>query len=436
MAYTKNSWETGDIITAAKLNHMEDGIAASDLSESVKTALLQIAAKVAYIDDQGQEYYDALEEALYPDKTLTGIGAAYDQSGSVYPSTSLDSLKSDLTVTAYYDDGSTAAVTTYTLSGTLTVGTSTITATYSGFTDTFEVTVSEPATVTSIAAVYTQSGTVYDTDSLDSLKSDLVVTATYSDSSTATVPSADYTLSGTLTVGTSTITVSYEGKTTSFSVTVSGRSLPTGYTQYDYVARTASGSSLGIKTDIAMSTDYTLETELKYTDSTQTNAICVMGSRSGSSGTKEFALWITSSTGKLGYWINSTDTTKTANPFTVDTLHSVKYLPVGKGSTYPAQNVIVVDGTEYQTGNTDTGSTFHAWLALHNYGISATALNSGYFNNFGLHLGAVTIKDSTNTIIHELVPCSDGTNIGYYDFTTEQLYLATDSTKFSVGNWT
>lgn len=61
---------------------------------------------------------------------------------------------------------------------------------------------------------------IYDTDSLDSLKQYLVVTATYSDSSTATVPSADYTLSGTLTVGTSTITVSYGGKTTTFTVTV------------------------------------------------------------------------------------------------------------------------------------------------------------------------------------------------------------------------
>jgi len=221
MPYTKNSWEPGDIITAAKLNHMEDGIAASDLSESVKTALLQIASKVAYIDDQGQEYYDALEEALYPEKTLTSITAEYTQTSTVYATTSLDSLKSDLVVTANYDDASTATVTTYTLSGTLSVGTSTITVTYSGFTDTFEVTVSAAPTVSSIAAVYTQSGTVYTTDTLDSLKSDLVVTATYSDSSTATVPSADYTLSGTLTVGTSTITVSYESKTTSFNVTVS-----------------------------------------------------------------------------------------------------------------------------------------------------------------------------------------------------------------------
>lgn len=223
MAYNKNSWQDGDIITAEKLNHMEDGIeAAGGLTNDVKTALLQIAEKVAYIDEHGQDYYDDLYDALYPSASLVSISAVYTQSGTVYPTTSLSALKDDLVVTAYYDDTSSEAVPAadYMLSGALTVGTSVITASYNGKTTTFTVTVTAAPTLSSISAVYTQSGTVYDTDSLDSLKSDLVVTATYSDSSTATVPSADYTLSGTLTVGTSTITVSYEGKTTTFNVTV------------------------------------------------------------------------------------------------------------------------------------------------------------------------------------------------------------------------
>ena len=150
---------------------------------------------------------------------LSSITAVYTQSGVVYPTDSLDSLKPDLVVTAHYSDSSTATVTTYTLSGSLTVGTSTITVTYSGKTTTFNVTVTA-IILDSITAVYTQSGTVYDTDSLDSLKADLVVTAVYTDSSTEVVPSTDYTLSGTLMAGTSTITVSYEEKTTTFSATV------------------------------------------------------------------------------------------------------------------------------------------------------------------------------------------------------------------------
>lgn len=73
----------------------------------------------------------------------------------------------------------------------------------------------------SITAVYTQSGTVYDTDSLDSLKADLVVTANYEGGTSETIPASNYTLSGTLAVGTSTITVEYAGLTTTFNVVVS-----------------------------------------------------------------------------------------------------------------------------------------------------------------------------------------------------------------------
>lgn len=75
-----------------------------------------------------------------------------------------------------------------------------------------------PANLVSISAVYTQSGAVYEWDTLNDLKADLVVTAHYDDSSTETVSS--YTLSGTLTAGTSTITVTYMEKTATFNVTV------------------------------------------------------------------------------------------------------------------------------------------------------------------------------------------------------------------------
>lgn len=73
----------------------------------------------------------------------------------------------------------------------------------------------------SISAVFTQGQTVvFDTDSIESLKSMLVITATYANSSSEVVPSTDYKLSGTLSVGTSVIKVSYGGKTSTFSVAV------------------------------------------------------------------------------------------------------------------------------------------------------------------------------------------------------------------------
>lgn len=115
----------------------------SGLTADIKTALLQIAQKVAYIDDDGQDYYDALYAALYPPANLVSISCVYTQSGTVYDTASLDDLKADLVVTATFADSTTQTVTGYTLSGTLTEGTSTITVSYAGKTTTFNVTVTE-----------------------------------------------------------------------------------------------------------------------------------------------------------------------------------------------------------------------------------------------------------------------------------------------------
>lgn len=146
------STEDGNIETAialtARVEALETAVseleANEGLTDAIKLALLQFAQKVAYIDDDGQDYYDDLYDALYPPAppaTLTSISAVYTQSGTVYDTDSLDSLKTDLVVTAHYSDSSTATVTTYTLSGTLTTGTSTITVSYGGKTTTFSVTV-------------------------------------------------------------------------------------------------------------------------------------------------------------------------------------------------------------------------------------------------------------------------------------------------------
>ena len=141
MSFVKRNYIDGEtVITAENLNDIQDAII-QIVPDDVKQALLQIASKVAYIDEHGQDYYDALEAALYPDASLVSISAVYTQSGTVYDTDSLDSLKADLVVTAHYDDSTTETVTAYTLSGTLTVGTSTITVAYGGKTTTFDVTV-------------------------------------------------------------------------------------------------------------------------------------------------------------------------------------------------------------------------------------------------------------------------------------------------------
>lgn len=141
--------KTGDEIADLK-SAISGGIG---ISVDVKESLLTCFRYVAWINDDGQDYYDALEAALYPPADLVSISAVYTQSGTVYDTDTLDSLKTDLVVTAHYDDSTTATVTTYTLSGTLSVGTSTITVSYGGKTTTFTVTVSDSQTIN---VTYTQ----------------------------------------------------------------------------------------------------------------------------------------------------------------------------------------------------------------------------------------------------------------------------------------
>ena len=318
--------ETGDAIARAA----EGG---GGLTENIKTALLQIAQKIAYIDEHGQDYYDDLYDALYEvtgltldvssislgtigatsqitattvpsgaavtwassdtsvatvvnglvtavgygsatitasagnltaqcsvviaQATVTSISAVYTPSGTIYETDipALDTLKSDLVVTAHWSNGTTSTVTDYALSGTLSAGSNTVTVSYGGQTTTITVTV---VALSSISAVYTQSGTVYTTTSLDDLKADLVVTATFADSTTQTV--TGYTLRGTLTEGTSTITVSYAGKTTTFNVTVTETAL--------YPIRDI--SEMAVSSDIKLSVSNGNHIVLKTTSNSRT----------------------------------------------------------------------------------------------------------------------------------------------------------------------
>lgn len=72
------------------------------------------------------------------------------------------------------------------------------------------------AFITRIRATYTQTQEVHANTNLDELRGDLVVTGGLGTQQVLT----DYTLSGELTVGTSTITVDFHGKTDTFDVVV------------------------------------------------------------------------------------------------------------------------------------------------------------------------------------------------------------------------
>ena len=136
------------------------------LSDEAKQALLDCFAHVIWDDEHGQDYYDALEDALYTEvKTVTSITAAFTQAGAaIYEDTPLDDLEQYLVVTVHYSDDTSNTTTAYTLSGTLATGQSTITVSYvSGantFTDTFTVAVGYkwlyPAEMTSLEGGFTR----------------------------------------------------------------------------------------------------------------------------------------------------------------------------------------------------------------------------------------------------------------------------------------
>ena len=108
---------------------------------------------------------------------LTGITAAYNGTSAIYPITQLDTLKGDLTVKAQYSDSSKEDVSPddYTLSGTLTAGTSTITVTYEDETTTFDVNVSKiPPVVTWPQGLTATHGQTLSAISLDSYTSGLI----------------------------------------------------------------------------------------------------------------------------------------------------------------------------------------------------------------------------------------------------------------------
>lgn len=231
MSYQKHNFEAGAVLFASQLNDMDNQIEflsnqGSSFSDDFKEALLNCFENVAWINENGQAYYDALYDSLYPDNMwfITNILTGCTTSNNATSILKNNSYVATITANQGYTlNGATVNIlmggndvtNLYYSSGSINIP---------NVTGDLVITVTASSSVVSIDAVFTQgSAKIYDTDTLDTLRQYLVVTATYSDSTTAVV--TDYTLSGTLTAGTSTITVSYSGETDTFSVTVTAWTL-------------------------------------------------------------------------------------------------------------------------------------------------------------------------------------------------------------------
>ena len=213
----------GDALAVLEEKIDDGGGSGTGLTDEIAQALLACFQNVAWINADGQDYYTALEEALLNaggvQYTVTNLLTGCTSSNSSIKATEGKQYIAVLTANIGY----TLSTVTVTMGGIDVTGTY-----YSGGTIsipnvTGDIVITAVATsrISSISAVFTQGqNVIYNSDSLNTLKQYLVVTATYSDSSTEILPDSVYELSGSLTVGTSTITVSYGSKTDTFSVTV------------------------------------------------------------------------------------------------------------------------------------------------------------------------------------------------------------------------
>ena len=114
----------------------------SGISDIAKAALLVCFRHVAWTDEHGQTYYDALESALYAGQ-YPKISATFNPGTNIiYTDDALSTLKQYLTVKHYEsasDSGTTVSANDYTLTGVLTEGTSTIIVTYNDLTTAFTI---------------------------------------------------------------------------------------------------------------------------------------------------------------------------------------------------------------------------------------------------------------------------------------------------------
>lgn len=195
--------------------------------------------------------------------TLSSISATYS-GGSVLVGTSVDNL-TGIVVTASYSDGSTVTLTDYTLSGTIAEGSNTVTITYESMTTTITVigyTEEEEVTLSSISATYSGGDVIVGT-ALTSLTG-ITVTGTYSDGSTSAI--TGYTLSGEILEGSNTITVTYNGLTTTITVVgyIDNRTLLYNWDLTESLTDTISGSAITLNGATQDSNGLTLGSSSAY----------------------------------------------------------------------------------------------------------------------------------------------------------------------------
>ena len=270
--------------------------------------------------------------------------------------------------------------------------------------------------LSSITAVLTLGNhTVHEDDTLDSLRPYLTVTAHYSDSSTATV--SGYTLGGTLAAGVNTVTVSYEGKTTSFTVTAASL-LPTGYTRLTYVS--ATGEQY-VDTGLTSTQPDRAEYEIMYTAMPSTKGGHIV------SNTCTYFPFFKGSVSDAStkvvqaiYWLNEEFIGSNSYEWALNTRYKIE--------GFPDAHIKVNDVTvcSLSKGSTAGSSNFF----LFTYGGSVTSTQYRFYGR----LYYAKVWDSSGVLLRSFVPCKNGSDVaGLYDTVTDTFYTSDSGTDLVAG---
>lgn len=281
----------------------------------------------------------------------------------------------------------------------------------------------------SISASYNSGDAIIRTsNALNDLKNYLTVTAFYDDSSSSVLSAGDYTLSGTLAlasgeydVSAQTITVSYEGKTATFSVAVynditqSKVSLPSGYTQIAMIEST--GSNCYIDTGILGSAVDHVEYGVQAMSGigNGTNWHVLSGSRvwypyfrQGKSGARNFQGKNETTSGSA----TSIDTTWEAN---------TNYII----QAYPT---VVINGTTITT-IASAGSADNVNLCVFARNGGSNILDYGKIRMF-----YIKMYDSQDQLTHYFIPCKNSSDVaGLYDTVGDAFFPSSGSAALVAG---
>jgi hypothetical protein len=166
--------------------------------------------------DTGEIVFDnSIEQEL----VMSSVSASYT-GGQVPVGSTVSSLLSNLTVTAWYNNGTNKMIKDYTIvegtDTTIVEGVNTFTVSYQGKTATFTVS-GEILSIDTLAVVYDGGNQVYGAITVDDLRQYINVTVYYTNG-TKDENITDYEILGELVKGLNTLTVSYGDKTTNFEV--------------------------------------------------------------------------------------------------------------------------------------------------------------------------------------------------------------------------